>query len=93
MEETEPFDLLARGELPKALTRVNALYAVAREKLIEQPDWTRAQFRMFYQRFGHKRMLHTGHNIKNEPLSKCMPHIFDEIRSIAKVSGFRLRTE
>ena len=87
MDETEPFDLYARGELPQALARVNALYAVAREKLVGQPEWTRAQFRMFYQRYGKKSMKHTGHNIRNEPLPTCLPHIFEEIRSIAKVSS------
>jgi len=93
MDETEPFDWHARGELPRALSRVNALYEVAREKLIEQPEWTRAQFRMFYQRFGKKNMFQTGHNIRDEPLPKCMPHIFNEIRSIAKGDDTLLNLE
>ena len=82
MDETEPFDLNSRGELPKAITNVTKLYEVAREKLVERPKWTGEQMRMYYQRFGQSR---TGAKLKNEPLPKYLPHVYNELRSIAKV--------
>ena len=82
MEETEPFDLSSRGELPTAITNVTKLYEVARTKLVERPKWTGEQIRMFYQRFGQSR---TGAKLKNEPIPKYMPHVYNELRSIAKV--------